>query len=82
MRTEPPWSPPVETSTIPATTSAALPLDEPPAERVSSHGLRTGPVREVCEPPEKQRSSQTDLPAMVAPAASIRVTTVASRSGV
>jgi hypothetical protein len=82
MRTEPPWSPPVATSTMPAITSAALPDDEPPAERVSSHGLRTGPVCEVCEPPEKQRSSHTALPLIVAPAASIRETTVASRSGV
>ena len=82
MRTEPPWSPPVATSTTPAITSAALPEEDPPAERVSSHGLRTGPVREVCEPPEKQRSSQTDLPAIVAPAASTRVTMVASRRGV
>src|SRR5215216_3241892 len=65
MRTEPPWSPPVATSTTPAATSAALPLDDPPAERVSSHGLRTGPVREVCEPPEKHRSSQTALPMIV-----------------
>ena len=31
--------------------------------------------------PEKQRSSQTALPATVAPAASSRVTTVASRDG-
>ena len=58
-----------------------MPEDEPPVERDSSHGLRTGPVREVCEPPEKQRSSQTDLPLIVAPAASIRDTMVASRRG-
>ena len=81
MRTDPPWSPPVATSTRPPATSAALPDEEPPAERVSSHGLRTGPVREVCDPPEKQRSSQTAMPAMVAPAASSRVTIVASRVG-
>ena len=37
--------------------------------------------REVWEPPEKQRSSHTAFPAIVAPAASSRVTTVASRSG-
>ena len=56
----------------------------PPSVRlplVDLGGL-SAPVREVCEPPEKQRSSQTDLPAMVAPAASIRLTMVASRSGV
>jgi hypothetical protein len=43
--------------------------------------LRTGPLREVWLPPEKHRSSHTALPAIVAPAASMRVTTVASRSG-
>ena len=81
IRTEPPWSPPSATSTAPAATSAALPLDEPPAERVRSHGLRTGPVREVWLPPEKHRSSHTAFPVIVAPAASKRVTTVASRVG-
>src|SRR5882672_8154444 len=81
MRTEPPWSPPMARSTSPAATSAALPLEEPPVERVWSHGLRTGPDREVCEPPEKHRSSQTALPTIVPPASSTRVTTVASRVG-
>src|SRR3954471_1305981 len=81
MRMEPPWSPPVATSTTPDATSAALPLDDPPDDRPVSHGLRTGPVREGWEPPEKQRSSQTALPAIVAPAASIRDTIVASRDG-
>jgi hypothetical protein len=61
--------------------STADPLDEPPAERVGSWGLRTGPVKAVWLPPEKHRSSQTALPAMVAPASSVRVTTVASISG-
>jgi hypothetical protein len=32
MRIEPPWSPPIAMSTSPAATSAALPLEEPPAE--------------------------------------------------
>ena len=81
MRTEPPWSPPVDMSTAPAATSAALPLDDPPADRVRSHGLRTGPVRDVWLPPEKHRSSHTALPAIVAPAARSRVTIVASRVG-
>src|SRR4051812_39053945 len=44
-------------------------------------GLCTGPLAEVCEPPEKQNSSQTALPAIVAPASSSRVTTVASTVG-
>ena len=81
MRTDPPWSPPVAMSTTPAASRAALPLEDPPAERVVSHGLRTGPLREVCEPPEKHRSSHTALPVMVAPAASSLLTTVASRAG-
>ena len=38
-------------------------------------------MRAVCDPPEKHRSSQTALPAIVAPAASIRDTMVASRVG-
>src|SRR3954451_16939641 len=78
---DPPWSTPSARSTSPAATSAALPLELPPVVRVGSHGLRTGPVQEVWLPPEKQRSSQTALPATVAPAASSRLTTVASREG-
>src|SRR3954466_6586735 len=81
IRIEPPWSPPSARSTSPAATSAALPLELPPAVREGSQGLRPGPVHEVWLPPEKQRSSQTDLPVMVAPAASSRLTTVASRAG-
>src|SRR5262249_36373898 len=69
-------------SARPAATSAALPLDEPPADLVRSQGLRTGPVLDVWLPPEKHRSSHTALPVIVAPASSTRVTTVASRRGV
>src|SRR5947207_108795 len=58
MRMEPPWSPPRARSAWPAATSAALPLEDPPAVRERSQGLRTGPVREVWLPPEKHRSSQ------------------------
>src|SRR5262249_43477481 len=68
-------------SARPAATSAALPLDEPPADLVRSQGLRTGPVLDVWLPPEKHRSSHTALPVIVAPASSSRVTTVASRRG-
>src|SRR4051812_24781258 len=81
MRIEPPWSPPTARSTSPDATSAALPLELPPVVRDGSHGLPTGPVTEVWLPPEKQRSSHTDLPVIVAPAASSRLTTVASRLG-
>ena len=81
MRIEPPWSPPMARSTSPAATSAALPDDEPPAEYPMRCGLCTGPDELVCEPPEKQKYSQTDLPTTVAPASSRRVTTVASTFG-
>ena len=64
-----------------ATTSAALPLEEPPAERFGSCGFSTGPVSEVWLPPEKQRCSQTALPTISPPASRIRVTIVASTSG-
>jgi hypothetical protein len=81
IRIDPPWSPPIARSTSPDATSAPLPLELPPEVRERSHGLRTGPVTEVWLPPEKQRSSQTALPMTVAPPASSRLTTVASRLG-
>src|SRR5690349_7936916 len=81
MRIEPPWSPPVAMSTRPPATSAALPLEEPPAVRVGSHGFSTSPVLAVIEAPEKHRSSHTALPVIVAPASSRRRTMVASVLG-
>src|SRR5438093_4994443 len=65
----------------PLTTRAALPLEEPPADRFGSCGLYTGPVSEVWLPPEKQRCSQTAFPTISPPASRIRVTMVASNSG-
>src|ERR1700754_1246231 len=67
MRIDPAWSLPVAKSTAPDATGAALRLEAPPLDRARPQGLRTGPVREVCEPPEQQRFSHTDLPAIVAP---------------
>src|SRR3954451_15069626 len=81
IRIDPPWSPPSARSPPPEDTSPALPLELPPVVRDGSQGLRTGPVHEVGLPPEKQRSSQTALPVIVAPAPSSRLTTVASREG-
>src|SRR4051795_1980692 len=81
IRIDPPWSPPRARSTSPEATRAALPLELPPVVRDGSQGLRTGPEHEVWLPPEKQRSSQTALPVIVAPADSNRLTTVASREG-
>src|SRR5215471_18897315 len=65
----------------PATTSAALPLEDPPAERFGSCGFRTGPVSDVWLPPEKHRCSHTAFPTISPPASRIRVTMVASNSG-
>src|SRR6266849_9669756 len=81
VRIDPPWSPPSAIGTSPAATSAALPPDEPPALCAGLCGLRITPLAQVWLAPEKQRSSQAALPAMVPPAARIRVTTVASSSG-
>src|SRR5271157_86769 len=68
-------------SQSPCTTRAAGPLDDPPALYFGLCGLRTGPVAEVNEAPEKHKSSHTALPIISPPASSIRVTTVASTSG-
>ena len=45
-------------------------------------GLCTGPAVLVCDPPDRQKFSQWALPAMVPPACRMRVTMVASISGV
>src|ERR1700687_1766708 len=81
VRIDPPWSPPGGIGTSPADTSAALPPEEPRALWAGLWGLRITPVAQVWLAPEKQRSSQAALPAMVPPASRIRVTTVASSSG-
>src|SRR6266571_94318 len=81
MLIEPPWSPPIAISHSPATTSAELPLDEPPAEQAGWCGFSTGPVSAVKLLPEKQRLSQTAFPTISPPASKMRVTMVASNSG-
>src|SRR5215468_8211589 len=82
MRIDPPWSPPIAISTSPSATATALPEEEPPAEYPILCGLCTGPAAQVWLPPEKQKYSQCTLPTMVPPASSMRVTIVASVSGV
>src|SRR3954451_5140812 len=81
MRIEPPWSPPIAMSTSPVATTTPLPDDEPPAEKPILCGLCTGPVALVWLPPEKQKYSQCVFPMMVPPASRMRVTMVASVSG-
>ena len=81
IRIDPPWSPPIAMSTSPSATTTALPEDDPPAEYPILCGLCTGPVELVWLPPEMQNDSQCTLPAISAPASSMRVTMVASKSG-
>ena len=77
MHMEPPWSPPMAISHSPLVTRAALPLEEPPAERAWSWRLSTGPVSELWLPPEKHK----DSPQISPPTSRMRVTIVASASG-
>jgi len=78
---EPPWSPPIPTSTSPAATAAATPLEDPPEVYSSSWGLITGPDRENSPLPANERLSMFSFAVIVAPASRRRSTTVASWSG-
>ncbi len=69
---EPPVSDPSETGTHWAATAAAEPPLDPPGERVTSHGFRTGPYAEFSLDDPIANSSQLVLPMMTAPAASSR----------
>ena len=55
MRIDPPWSPPIAISTSPAARSAALPLEEPPAENPGLRGFCVGPVSELASVPDLER---------------------------
>jgi hypothetical protein len=81
VRIEPALSLPIASSTASVATSAALPPDDPPADRDGSCGLRTGPLTAVWLPLEKQSASHSALPAIVAPASRSRSTSVASSRG-
>src|ERR1700731_132216 len=81
IRIEPPWSPPIAMSTCPAATSAAEPVEDPPVLYLVLAGLRTGFPSLVWLPPEKQKFSHTDFPAISPPASRILVTMVASSFG-
>jgi hypothetical protein len=62
--------------------TTALPLEEPPGLCAGLCGLRTGPWLQVCPAPENAKASQFVVPTMVPPASRIRVTMVASKSGI
>src|SRR5690242_8970228 len=77
-RIEPPVSEPSAPGVIPDATATALPPDEPPGERVGSHGFLVGrkALFSVDEP--MANSSMLHLPGSSASAARSRATTVAS----
>ncbi|MGC0430192.1 hypothetical protein RKD32_006547 [Streptomyces sp. SAI-195] len=79
MRNEPIPSLPSARGTIPAATAAALPPEEPPAERAGSHGLRAVPSTPSVVP--NTHSSGTFVtPTTTAPAARSRATVTWSAS--
>ena len=77
-RIEPPVSEPSASGTNPAATAAAEPPEDPPGTRLTSWGLRVGPVAEVSVEEPMANSSMFVLPTTTAPAARRRDTTVAS----
>ena len=77
-RIEPPWSQPTARSMPSYQRAAAAPLEEPPAERSGSNGLRVGPYQLDSPPPEKAKSSMLVMHTISAPARRIRSVTVAS----
>jgi hypothetical protein len=77
---DPPVSVPIEANDMPATTAAAEPPLEPPADLEESTGFRTGPKADSSLVVPKANSCRLHLPIRTAPASRNRVTTVASRA--
>jgi hypothetical protein len=66
---------------MPAATAAALPPDEPPADRPVLHGLRVGPKRAFSVTGRSPSSGVFVLPTTIAPASRRRRTCALSWSG-
>src|SRR5262245_25953954 len=81
LRSDPPVSLPSASGTIPEASAAAAPPLLPPQVFDRSYGLRVAPktVLNVCDP--EPNSGVLVLPSVIAPAARMRVTIGASRSG-
>ena len=80
-RIEPPVSLPSDAGVMRAATAPALPPDDPPGARASSHGFLVGP-KALCSVEEPMaNSSMLVLPGRSASAAASRATTVASYGG-
>src|SRR5436853_3687882 len=80
-RIDPPVSEPSASGVSAAATATAEPPLDPPGIRSRSQGLRLGPYAEFSVDDPIANSSQVVLPITTAPAASSRVTTVASKGG-
>ena len=78
---EPPRSLPSSSGVIPVATAAAAPPDEPPAVRVTSHGLFVVPNSSLYVWQSPAHAGRFVLPTTIAPAARSRATDVASSSG-
>src|SRR5204863_6604226 len=76
-RTDPPVSDPSASGAMLAATATALPLDDPPGVRATSHGLRVGPKAEFSDELPIANSSMLPMPTTMAPASSKRCTNVA-----
>src|SRR3954471_8011002 len=78
---DPQVSDPMANGTIPAPTADPGPLDDPPDQRLGSHGLLPGPVKLAnawLYPMPPASSTMPSLAQRTAPASRRRVTTVAS----
>ena len=74
MRIEPPRSLPSARPTRPAETAAALPPDDPPADRSGFHGLHVAPNRRFSVTGRNPSSGEFVLPTTIAPASRSRRT--------
>ena len=80
---EPQVSDPIAKPASPAATAAPEPLDEPPAQRLRSHGLCVAPAADALPnlyPVPPASSIMLSFPRRTAPASRKRATTVASYS--
>src|SRR5699024_12206442 len=75
IRIDPPPSDPCAIGTIPAATAAPAPPEEPPGDRVGSHGFTGGGAISVSVYGGRPSSGVAVLPTMIAPASANRVTT-------
>ena len=81
MRTEPSMAVPSASAAQPVATAAPEPPDEPPGVRSVFHGLRVTPHSGLWQKPEWANSGVVVLPTMMPPAAFMRWTMTASKSG-